>query len=210
MNAKKAETAEQKLLKMLEATSSSPTEEVKKEKEISKQHRLLFNIKFLNYIFIFLIFAGTYFLGKELLASTQLSSQGYDISVKKGITKNRMFSGDIVPAPQRESYYIAIMNKRNIFQPFELEIEEDHPLNPRVSNITKRIKKYKLVGTSWLDSVESASIMIEDTEKKETHFVQKGSEIGDSNIIVKTIYADSALLGYNDEEKLITYDESKK
>ena len=78
--------------------------------------------------------------------------------------------------------------------------------NRRVAQETKNLR---LVGISWLDTVETASVMIEDTEKEVTYFLKEGEKIGNSDIVIKTIYAESTKLGYEDEEIIITYDETK-
>ena len=120
-----------------------------------------------------------------------------------------MSEESLIPKVQAVSYYASEVKRRNIFQPYEEKtttgvvttgISKDSP-------IVRKTKNLRLVGISWLDTVESASAMIEDTEKNMTYFLKKGEKMGD--IIVKTIYADSVALGYENEEIIIKYDKSK-
>ena len=60
------------------------------------------------------------------------------------------------------------------------------------------MSKYKLVGVAWLDVPESATVMLEDTGKHETHFLKEGDKIED--VKVKTIYTDRVVFSYANEE----------
>ena len=61
--------------------------------------------------------------------------------------------------------------------------------------------KLKLVGISWLDSAETASIMMEDTESGITYFVGQGEKV--KELTVKKIYTDRVVLTYEDQEVTI-------
>ncbi len=63
------------------------------------------------------------------------------------------------------------------------------------------MSKYKLVGIAWLDLPETASIMIEDTQKKETFFLKQGEQL--EGVTVKTIYTDRAVFSHENEETTI-------
>ena len=53
----------------------------------------------------------------------------------------------------------------------------------------EQTKDLKLVGISWLDSAESASAMIENTQSGVTYFLKSGEQI--NSVTVKQIFADS-------------------
>ena len=91
-------------------------------------------------------------------------------------------------------------------EPFvpETKSVETAPENRKIVLLTKT---FKLVGIAWLDTIDSASVMIEDTDKNVTYFLKQGEKIGD--IIVKTIYADGAVLGYENEEMILKYDKTR-
>ena len=63
------------------------------------------------------------------------------------------------------------------------------------------MSKYKLVGIAWLDLPETASVMIEDTQKNETFFLKQGEQL--EGVTVKTIYTDRAVFSHENEETTI-------
>ena len=109
--------------------------------------------------------------------------------------------------PHPISYYLNNVEKRNLLQPMEQKAIAS-VISSENTEISRKIANWKLVGIAWLDTVESASVMIEDTSANVTHFLKKGEKLGD--ILVKTIYADRAVLGYENEEIEIRYDKSEK
>ncbi len=102
------------------------------------------------------------------------------------------------PSP---SQYLDVIKTRNIFQPFEKKIVEQASTPLEEKKISTLTKDLKLVGISWLDSPESASVMFEDTTTGVTHFLKKGEAIHEMTI--KAIYADSVVLSYQGEELLL-------
>ena len=64
--------------------------------------------------------------------------------------------------------------------------------------LQSKMSKYKIVGVAWLDVPESATAMLEDIGKKETHFLREGDKIED--VKVKTIFTDRVVFSYANEE----------
>jgi len=200
---KKKETAEQKLLKMIEASSSDGSASSKTRQKVSKKQDLLTILKTVNkFMLVGVIIVGV-MVALEVKSGMDLMGQG--INITSGSKK--VFSGpknSLLPTTQNLPYYMAGVNRRNIFQPYEAEAVTVNSQSQDQMNISLQTQNLKLVGISWLDHVDTASALIEDTDKQITYFLKKGQKIGD--IEVTTIYADSVELGFENEEMILKYE----
>ena len=199
----KKETAEQRLLKMIE-TSSGSVQNAKTQQTVISKRSLLTVLKSVNQVLTIVLLASVAFLAFELLQGFSVLSPKIQINVDQKKSNKVMGVETIIPVFQNVSYYLSGVTRRNIFQPIESEKARAVVSTDRSSKLAQLTQNCKLVGISWLNSIDSASAMIEDTDKKITYFLQKGEKMGD--ITVKTIYADSAVLGYENEEIIIKYD----
>lgn len=203
MTPKKEETAEQKLLKMIEAGSEGKGQSEKKSSQkVSQKQNILTVLKTAGKVLMLALILSVLFLGYEIYAGLDLVQQEVEISLEDDFSRSSN-SALAMPTVQRLSYYLASIRKRDIFSPYEAPTGTAEVKSGN-EGIARAIRDYRLVGIAWFETVASASVMIEDTKKNTTYFLQKGEKLGD--IHVKTIYADSALLGYKDEEIIIRYD----
>ena len=202
----KKETAEQKLLKMIEASSGGPAS-VDVNKAARKQTFIQF-VRTVNRVLMVLFVIAVLLVLNELVSGQNFLSKSQDIQIDKKMTKSVMNESNTIPSISGVEYYTAETKKRNIFQPFK---EGDSKSVVEVSGENQRmadqVQNLRLVGISWFETVDSASVMIEDVDKKTTYFLMKGDKMGD--IYVKTIYADSVKLGHDNEEIIIRYDKSQ-
>ncbi len=198
----KKETAEQKLLKMIETAGGN--QQVKAEQKVLKKQTFLSVLKMVNQILTIGVVCSVVFLAYEIFDGVRVLSGDINISADQKTSSKVMGVDTTIPTFQNASYYLAAVARRNIFQPIDTEKTKSVASTDKNSRLAQLTQNLKLVGVSWLSSVESASVMIEDTDKKVTYFLQKGEKVGD--ITVKTIYADSAVLGYGNEEITIKYD----
>ena len=202
--AKKKETAEQKLLKMIEASAGPGAESSKTQKKTVKSQSVLSIIKLANKILIVAVVIAVLFLMNEVKVGIDLLGEKLKFSARRSAVQRTFGIEELIPPVQKLSYYLSSINKRYIFKPYEKKDSKPVEVTKKNRRIVEKTKNLRLVGVSWLDRIDTASVMFEDTEKKVTYFLQKGEELGD--IIVKTIYADSAVLGYENEEIIIKYD----
>ena len=184
------ESAEQKLLKILEAKKGTATKaaSVQKAKKAFKGKTL--TIKNLNKILILGILVGLAILGLQISSGFSLLERHltFNVDSKNSNSPVSLFS----PETKSLSYYLDQINARNIFRPYEGKVTEGP------AGLSKKFSKFKLVGIAWLDLPETATVMIENTETKETLFLQKGEKLED--VTVKTIYTDRAVFSYENEE----------
>ena len=209
MTAVKKETAEQKLLKMIEA-SAGPSQQAsaKTQKKVSSKQSVTSVIKAINNILLVGVLFAIASVVNQVYAGVQLLSRDSQFDVPKDLSSGPDKSEASVPSTQRVSFYLAAVKQRNVFQPYTPpDVKNVVEVSERNALIAQKTRGLKLVGVSWLDSVESASVMIEDMENKTTYFLRTGEKVGD--VVVKTIYADSVELSYQNEEIIIRYDKSQ-
>lgn len=202
------ETAEQKLLKMIESSSEDSNLSTKKSKKLSSSQSVLLIAKRSNKILFIGLVVAAVFLYNEFNKGAEYISSGIDVSKDSIVASKKTFGDNLVPTIQRVSYYMAGISSRNIFKPYEepkmVSVVETAS---QQGTINDKIKDLKLVGISWMDKVSTASVMIEDTAKGVTYFLKKDEKLDD--IVIKTIYAESVELGYENEEIIISYDKSQ-
>jgi len=201
----KTETAEQKLLKMIEASAAPEVSKVEEKPE--KKIDFLSFIKIGNRILMGGVILAGFLLVNEVRAGIMLLGREVRFSGVRKVVGQGQNSEIFFPVPEDLSFYLFGVKRRNLFYPFEEVVKNIVDVSDQNRRIAQKTENLRLVGVSWLDSVETASVMIEDTDKKITHFLQEGEKVGE--IIVKTIYADSVELGYENEEIIIQYDKSQ-
>ncbi len=204
----KKETAEQKLLKMIEASAGSGGGGVKVEKKVQKKIDVVAFLKISNRVLVGVIFITAIFLFNEVRSGMMLLNKGVHFSGVSQVANQSTSDENFFPKVESLSFYLFGAKRRNLFQPFEPTIKNVVDVSKKNQRIAQKTANLRLVGVSWLDSVDTASVMIEDVDKKTTYFLQKGEKI-EGGITIKTIYADSVKLGYENEEIIIRYDKSQ-
>ena len=157
-----------------------------------------FGLKEINMIMVILIvicavsLAGVYRGGVSHLKS----SLDFVSDVK---AKGLQFASSVMPQYEDINNFLEFILERNIFRPYEKK-QGDAASNAPVGtqNITLKLEKLKLVGISWLDSPDTASVMVEQIETGMTYFLKQGESFDE--LTVKTIYADRVIFGYQNEE----------
>jgi len=143
--------------------------------------------------FLLCAFAINLFFGARLLNKKIILT----LADMKTVSSETSF----VPAVAAIADYLVNIQKRNIFEPYERKATEALPALPSGSHVSVMTKNLRLAGISWLDSAESVSAMIEDTESGTTRFLKVGDKIND--MTVKQIYADRVVLSYEGEELIL-------
>jgi hypothetical protein len=185
------ETAEQKLLKILETSGQMPKPAAPK----GRGPQLKFSIKMLNGLLILGILVCLGVLGLEFQSGSAFVSKPVEFSLDQSVPHRPLDINE--PKSKDIAYYAQKIGERNIFKPYEKEVldKTNVPVKP---TLAKKLSKYKLVGVAWLDLPESASVMFEDTATGTTFFLREGEKLDD--VTIKAIYTDRTVLGYENEE----------
>lgn len=193
-------------MKMIEASSGGPAS-ADKNKAAKKQSFIQF-VRAVNRVLMVLFVVAGLLVLNELVGGQNFLSKSQNVQIDKKTVKTVMSESNTIPSISGVDYYTAKAKKRNIFQPFKegesKSVVEASGENQRMAD---QVRNLRLVGIAWFETVDSASVMIEDLDKKTTYFLMKGDKMGD--IYVKTIYADSVKLGHDNEEIIIRYDKSQ-
>ena len=202
----KQETAEQKLLKMIE-TSGGIQEVTETQQKVSKEQSSLGLIKKCNLALLVVLIALLGLFANEIFKGMTLMGKNFEYDKQPVPAKVSESEGELIPSVPRLSSYLANVDRRNIFMPYEEAAKQAVVAGSENRTISQKAGHLRLVGIAWLDSVDSATAMLEDVDKKMTYVLMKGEKIDD--VTVKTIYADSVKLGYKDEEIILKYDKSQ-
>lgn len=189
------ETAEEKLLKMMQKSASSVAVKPSVPLPSKKKFKFVFTVGLLNTLLFLGIIACVFALVVEMRSGFSLLRQAVEFPQE---SKTSASLNDIaLPAIPDADYYLHKINERNIFKPFVPKVVA----KKAVQGIVQMMTKFKLVGISWLDLPETASIMIEDIHKNETFFLKQGEQL--EGVTVKAIYTDRAVFSHENEETTI-------
>ena len=204
MMANKKETAEQKLLKMIEAAGTGGPELAKLQTKTAKKQNVLTVVRASNRLLLVGVIVCALLLANEVMQGMNLLGRSVRFSVDQGMVKRAINTQGLIPTIQKISFYLAGPKRRNIFEPYEKKVAPNTEMSEKNRLIAQKTSHLRLVGIAWLDRIDTASAMIEDTQKNITYFLRQGEQVDDINI--KTIYADGVALGYENEEIIIRYD----
>lgn len=155
-----------------------------------------FGLKQLNMVLIVLIIMASLSLGFFYQSEAKHMDQAIDFS--KDI-KSSDVTGALGIVPQYEplTSFLEVLLTRNIFRPYEKKVEGLEDVAPGLQKIATKVKSFKLVGISWLDTPDSASIMVEDANGT-TLFLKEQDTVSD--VSIKKIFADRVIFAYQDQE----------
>ena len=197
----KKETAEEKLLKIIEATKKAKAASSGVPASASMalarpSARFSITVQQINLLLIVGVLASLLFLGYEVKNGLGLLGETVSISVDTKVSKDPL--NLLIPQMKGITYYLDKAGPRNIFKPYEQPEAGTAGVTSARAALEKKMAKYKLVGIAWLDVPESATVMLEDAATHMTHFLKEGDKIED--VTVKTIYTDRVVFGYANEE----------
>ena len=189
------ESAEEKLLKMMQKTAPSVAAKPSALKSPKNNFKFSFSVGTLNTLLFLGIMACIVALFLEMRSGFSLINQAVEFppESRTGAT----ISDAALPSTQSTEYYLRQINERNIFKPYVPKVAK----KAAAQGLVQLMSRYKLVGIAWLDLPETASIMIEDIRKNETFFLKQGEQL--EGVTVKTIYTDRAVFSHENEETTI-------
>ncbi|MDD3375615.1 MAG: hypothetical protein PHY73_07850 [Candidatus Omnitrophica bacterium] len=156
-----------------------------------------FGLREANFLLITIIVICILILGS--VYQTETKNMSHNLDFVEEVTKPKLASSkSIMPEYQDLTSFLETILMRNIFRPYEekkAEVASNVPIGTQ--KIALQLESLKLVGISWLDMPNSASVMIENADGM-TYFLKEGEKI--NQVTIKTIYADRVIFSFADQE----------
>ena len=118
MVAKKEETAEQKLLQMIEATSGPVAEPTKAQQKVVKKQSLLNVVRVVNISLMVTLVVVASLLALEIIKGITLLNRNLNFSIDEVAVKRAIDKTGSMPTAKGLSVYLVGVNRRHLFQPY--------------------------------------------------------------------------------------------
>lgn len=152
-----------------------------------------YSLKDINKILVIFIVVIGLFFTKSMISGMQTAGQDFDFSQGKELSG----AASSLPSFRQLGDYVQVISRRNIFQPYEKKVmaEAEEPVENQ--QIKDKFQALRLVGISWLDSPDTATVMVEDQTTSITHFLREGETL--QGVKVERIYADRVKFSMGEE-----------
>lgn len=162
-----------------------------------------FGLREFNHLFTLAVIVFVVFFVLDLTRGIEESKRQIRSVVREASAGRKGAHGGVwQPLLKPVGEYLQLIKERNIFQPYEVKLAVETEKTPEekmgIQQISDRVKDLKLVGISWLDSPETASVMVENVTTGTTFFLGEGDTI--NNVMVRRIFADSVVMSYDNQE----------
>ncbi len=156
-----------------------------------------FGLREVNMLLIVFIVCAIAIFGVVYVSETKRIANNLNF-VKDTVTQSIASGVNIMPKYEDLTSFLKEVLTRNLFRPYEKkesEVVGDNFLGSQ--KIAAKMSALKLVGISWLDTPDSASVMIENDQGM-TYFLREGESI--NQVTIQKIYADRAIFKFEDQE----------
>lgn len=158
MVGKQKETAEQKLLKMIEVSSGDGLSAGKSHQKTVKKQDAVALLKVFNIFLILGVLISFGLLANEVKAGLDLANQSVEINTSSsGVDRGRDTPLD--PLVQNVGFYLSATSVRNLFVPYQEVVVKATVRQSEDMAIVRKTKNFKLVGISWFDHAAATSLI---------------------------------------------------
>ncbi|MFP4472769.1 MAG: hypothetical protein ACLFPX_02720 [Candidatus Omnitrophota bacterium] len=157
-----------------------------------------FGVHQINRILLISVIVMAGYFGLQLSQGMKAAGRRVNFELPSAVA----FKGEtLLPQFAEVKQYLQAVAKRNIFNPYELKevetVAEKTVEQKRQERVSQKVQDLKLVGVSWLETADTASVMIENTASGVTYFLKVGDEV--NGVKVAEIFADSVVMEMDGE-----------